>query len=66
LQVVRGQPDDDELVALVAALRARARAAAATPATTQAVTGNGWADYWRAIGAAPAPGPGTWTAVARR
>ncbi|HLR94345.1 MAG TPA: acyl-CoA carboxylase subunit epsilon [Jiangellaceae bacterium] len=66
VQVVRGAPDDDELVALVAVLRARSRAAAAGPGTTETTTGNGWADYWRTIGAAPAPGPGTWTAVARR
>jgi Acyl-CoA carboxylase epsilon subunit len=56
LRVEKGDPTDDELAALVAAVSALAE-------TRQAQSEDrpsGWAAYWRSIGAAPAPGPATW------
>jgi hypothetical protein len=60
LRVVRGEPTDEELAALVAVVAARA-------AGTRSETGGQprtWAAYWRTVGAPPPPGPGAWRASA--
>ena len=67
LEVVRGQPSDEETAALVvamaAALAARARAARArTAREADAATGaaGNWASHGRALRVPSAPGPGAW------
>jgi hypothetical protein len=60
LRVVRGEPTDDEVAALVAVLTARARAGGATaPAPRTA-----WNHPARLVRAAVAPGPGGWRSSA--
>ena len=58
LRVVRGQPTDAELAALVAVLAAR-RPAEST-VDTDAAARSVWADPGRRLRAVPRPGPGAW------
>jgi acyl-CoA carboxylase epsilon subunit len=62
IRVVRGNPNDEELVAVLTVL-----AAAAQPPTKPAQpkpSDNGWAAYWRSVGTPLRPGPGVWRASA--
>jgi hypothetical protein len=56
VHIVRGEPSDEELAALVAALDALADATAVEPP----VAGGGWADPARQLRAPAHPGPGAW------
>jgi hypothetical protein len=61
LQVVKGNPSEDELAALLAVLKDRAANSAAAPQEAD----NGWSAYWRAMRAPLRPGPGGWQASGR-
>ncbi len=54
--VVRGNPTEEELAALVALLALRSRAGDTGPATRA----SGWSSYWRSVRAPVAPGPDAW------
>jgi Acyl-CoA carboxylase epsilon subunit len=56
LRVERGDPTDEELAALIAAVSATVEARRAEPE----VRPSNWAAYWRSVGAHPAPGPSAW------
>ncbi len=59
VRVVRGEPDEEELAALVAGILAVA--AAAAPSEPEPETAAPWADHGRRLrGATATPGPGTW------
>ncbi|HEX6197797.1 MAG TPA: acyl-CoA carboxylase subunit epsilon [Jiangellaceae bacterium] len=60
LRVVKGEPTEDELAALVAAISAKAAEAAHQPAERP----SNWAAYWRSVRAPLQPGPGAWRASA--
>lgn len=57
LRVVRGDPTDEELAALVAVIASRA---ATPPPAAEAGPPRTWSAYWRSVGATPRPGPGAW------
>jgi hypothetical protein len=61
VRVVKGNPTEEELAALLMVLRGRASSAEApdTPAN------NGWSAYWRSLRAPIRPGPGVWRASGR-
>jgi hypothetical protein len=61
LQVVKGNPSEDELAAVLMVLKART----AGSATAVKDAGNGWSAYWRAVRAPLRPGPGGWRASGR-
>ncbi|MDD9207891.1 acyl-CoA carboxylase subunit epsilon [Georgenia sp. 10Sc9-8] len=63
VRVVRGEPDEIELAALVAGIVAHR---AATDHEEAPRAADAWGDHGRLIGAAAAPGPGTWRWSARR
>jgi len=69
LRVIRGNPDDAEVAALVVAMAAVSAAAAATRAelaatgTAPPASVDGWAARWRSVGASVPVGPGAWTAA---
>ena len=54
--VVKGQPTDEELAALVVVLSSRR----GSPATGKAGPPSQWAAYWRGLRAPITPGPGAW------
>ncbi|HEX2363117.1 MAG TPA: acyl-CoA carboxylase subunit epsilon [Jiangellaceae bacterium] len=56
LRVERGEPTDEELAALIAAVTAKVEANRALPASRP----SNWAAYWRSVGAKPPPGPSAW------
>jgi hypothetical protein len=61
LRIVRGDPSDDELAALIAVVAARASGSGeSTPRTKSA-----WNDPLRLVREPVFPGPGGWTASAR-
>jgi len=60
VQVVKGEPTDAELAALVAVLSAKAAAAAGDQPERPA----NWAAYWRSVREPLRPGPGAWRASA--
>lgn len=62
MRVVRGNPDAEEIAAVVTVLLS-ANSAAPPTGTDQA--GSGWAAYWRRVKAPLAPGPGSWQAAVR-
>ena len=62
LTVVRGQPSEEELAALVVALAA---STPAEPAPPPPPIRSGWASYADAIRAPLHAGPGAWVASAR-
>lgn len=64
VRVVRGDPDEVELAALVAGLFAAAAGLAADE--TEPAEQPPWSDHARRLGAAPAPGPSAWRWSARR
>lgn len=64
LRIVRGEPSDEELAALVAVLSIRAGAAAAAPATTEAPSV--WRDRSALLRKPVHPGPGAWRAATWR
>jgi hypothetical protein len=61
LQVVKGNPDSDEIAAWLAVLQGRA----VSPKSAKEVD-NGWSAYWRAVRAPLRPGPGGWRASGRQ
>ena len=62
LTVVRGEPTEEELAALVVALAARGDAESTVPPPPLR---RGWASYADAVKAPLHPGPGAWVASAR-
>jgi hypothetical protein len=62
LRVVRGEPDDAELAALIAVVSARAGAAAPETETVP----NAWTDRTRLVRRDWSHGPGAWRASAWR
>ena len=62
LRVIKGNPTEEELAALLMVLRGRASTAEAPP---EPPTDNGWAAYWRSVRAPIRPGPGVWRASGR-
>lgn len=60
LKVVKGEPSEDELAALVAVVSAKA--ADADDSSRQ--RSSDWAAYWRTVRAPLQPGPGAWRASA--
>lgn len=61
LHVVRGEPTEDEIAALVAVISAKA--AEADESGPQ--HSSDWAAYWHTVRAPLQPGPGAWLASAR-
>jgi hypothetical protein len=61
LQVVKGEPTPEELVALVAVIAARSTATAVPAEPDRA---SNWATYWRNARQPFHPGPGQWRASA--
>ncbi|PYF96788.1 Acyl-CoA carboxylase epsilon subunit [Georgenia satyanarayanai] len=59
LRVVRGEPDDVELAALVAGIVA-ARVAAADDDAPSRPAPAPWSDHGRRLGRPPVAGPGAW------
>jgi Acyl-CoA carboxylase epsilon subunit len=65
LQVVKGDPTDEELAALVAVVAARAATqAAADAAVAPEQRASDWASYWRNVRQPLQHGPGRWRASA--
>ena len=60
-QVVKGNPSEDELAALLTVLKARIGASGRPSKASD----NGWSAYWRAMRAPLRPGPGGWRASGR-
>ncbi len=60
LRVVRGEPDDVELAALVAGIVAARAAASAVDAAVPARAPAPWSDHGRRLGRSPVAGPGAW------
>jgi hypothetical protein len=56
LRVERGEPTDEELAALIAAVTAKVEAHRAHSGSRP----SNWAAYWRSVGAKPTPGPSAW------
>jgi hypothetical protein len=64
--VIKGNPTDEEVAAVVAALTALAGAPRAEPeAGDTRRRPDGWNAYWRAVRAPLRPAPGAWRAAAR-
>jgi Acyl-CoA carboxylase epsilon subunit len=65
LRVVKGDPTDEELAALVAVVSARAATqAASTAAAAPEQRASDWASYWRNVRQPLQHGPGRWRASA--
>ena len=65
LQVVKGDPTDEELAALVAVVSARAASqVAAGAAVAPEQRASDWASYWRNVRQPLQHGPGRWRASA--
>jgi hypothetical protein len=62
LRIVRGEPSDEELAALVAVLAGRAAAPVATPSEAPSV----WRDRAALLRRPVHPGPGAWRAATWR
>jgi acyl-CoA carboxylase epsilon subunit len=62
LRVIKGNPTEEELAALLMVFRGRASPAEAPPDPPM---DNGWAAYWRSLRAPIRPGPGVWRASGR-
>jgi Acyl-CoA carboxylase epsilon subunit len=56
LRVERGEPTDEELAALFAAVSATVEARRVEPEHRPTT----WSAYWRSVGTLPPPGPSTW------
>ena len=54
--VVRGNPTEEELAALVTVLALRSRANVSAPERPS----SGWSAYWRSVRAPVTPGPNAW------
>lgn len=59
VRVVRGEPTDNELAAIVAVISAKTAEAAAVP-SPEPERPSTWAAYWRTVRAPLRPGPGAW------
>jgi acyl-CoA carboxylase epsilon subunit len=62
IQVVRGNPTEEELAAVLAALTSVSKAARPVPSKR---SDHGWAAYWRTVRTPLRPGPGVWRASGR-
>jgi hypothetical protein len=63
IQVIRGNPTEEELAAVLMVLKnVASKAAAPVP---QQRSDNGWAAYWRSVRTPLRPGPGVWRASGR-
>jgi hypothetical protein len=62
IQVVRGNPTEEELAAVLAALTAASKVAKPVSAKR---ADHGWAAYWRTVRTPLRPGPGVWRASGR-
>ena len=62
IQVVRGNPTEEELAAVLTVLTAASKAAKPVP---QERSDHGWAAYWRSVRTPLRPGPGVWRASGR-
>lgn len=60
LRVVKGEPTEEELAALVAVIGAKA----SDTGESVRQRPSGWAAYWRSVRAPLRPGPGAWRASA--
>ncbi|WP_152191511.1 acyl-CoA carboxylase subunit epsilon [Georgenia satyanarayanai] len=60
LRVVRGEPDDVELAALVAGIVAARAAVADDDGPTPVRAPSPWSDHGRRLGRPPVAGPGAW------
>ncbi|HET6919764.1 MAG TPA: acyl-CoA carboxylase subunit epsilon [Jiangellaceae bacterium] len=56
LRIVKGDPTDEELAALTAAVTAKLE----TGRSQLERPPSNWAAYWRSVGARPGPGPSAW------
>ncbi|HEY9377650.1 MAG TPA: acyl-CoA carboxylase subunit epsilon [Jiangellaceae bacterium] len=56
LRIEKGDPTDEELAALIAAVKAKVERGRAQPEHRP----SNWAAYWRSVGARPSPGPSAW------
>ena len=63
VRVIKGNPTEEELAALLMVLRGRGSNAEAPSDTPR--TDNGWSAYWRSVRAPIRPGPGVWRASGR-
>ena len=61
LSVVRGNPTDEELAALVMVLAMRSGGPASAPERPT----SGWSAYWRTVRAPVTPGPNAWRMSSR-
>ncbi|MBA3233345.1 MAG: acyl-CoA carboxylase subunit epsilon [Propionibacteriales bacterium] len=64
LRIVRGNPTDEEVAALVAVVAARGAAAAGVNRAADRRQRSGWADHARGVRGRHLPGPGAWRASA--
>jgi Acyl-CoA carboxylase epsilon subunit len=62
IRVIKGNPTEEELAALLMVLGRRTSTAKASPDTP---TENGWSAYWRSVRAPIRPGPGVWRVSGR-
>jgi len=65
LRVVRGDPTDEQLAALVAVVAARRAAAGDAAAAPTPARRTGWSARERTLRGVHRPGPGQWRAAAR-
>ena len=64
LRVVRGDPTEEEIAALITVIAARARQRAAARRRHQKVPGSAWTDRSRLVRQPVPAGPGAWRASA--
>jgi hypothetical protein len=62
IQVVHGNPTEEELAAVLTVLTAASKAA---KPTSPKPSDHGWAAYWRSVRTPLRPGPGVWRASGR-
>ncbi|MFP5281933.1 MAG: acyl-CoA carboxylase subunit epsilon [Actinomycetes bacterium] len=60
IRVVRGQPTDEELAALITVLTALGRGSGGESPDSSSPASSGWSAYWRSLRAPLAPGPRAW------
>ena len=58
--IIKGNPTDEEVAAVVAALAALTSATPAEAHTPTSRRPNGWSAYWRSLRTPPHPSPDAW------
>ena len=58
--IIKGNPTDEEVAAVVAALAALTNATPAKAESTGSRRPDGWSAYWRTLRTPPPPSPTTW------